>query len=518
MNRGDFMSIKLNEILELSQFQNARILTNIPLQGEFPVEAISVQEYPAEAFVRNNEFILTTCMSCDDMDIFVHFIEGLCRLNVTALAVAMGCYIEKIPDEIIEIAEKNNLVMIAIPWEVPFSKIVEDVFNLLNREKNLEIEKYSILKDRLISIFLERNDLNYALNYIENSLSIPCALYDTRGNLTEKSEGFIENSPTGKMSTYKINHNSLVYANLVMDLEDKVFNQIDNIEFDKTVRQNIISPLLLWYERDQVIYEMQLHHKEKYILDLVEQKDVDWDAVVAEGKTYGFNLDKSFIALVAKVDSDGDIDDEEDVIKTLKDMAVRIAKAEDKECLVAYRNTFLIIFLENRGETLDYIKAFIRKFAVTIKNIYPDLSFVWGVGETYEEGNILYYSYMDAIMSLKNGLEYGTDNINTMNTSLEYQVFKELAKNKSIMKIVEKVLEDLIKDDSMELLFTLNEYYLNNRNISKTAEKIFLHRQSLNYRLKKIESLTNLSLDNPRESLLLELCIKMYHFNQMRKL
>ncbi|NLY09303.1 MAG: PucR family transcriptional regulator, partial [Tissierellia bacterium] len=136
------MSIKLDEILKLNHFEHAKVLTDIPLQGEFPVEAISVQEYPAEAFVRNNEFILTTCMSCDEMDIFVHFIEGLCRLNVTAVAIAMGCYIEEIPREIIGIAERNNLVMITIPWEVAFSNIVEDVFNLLKLEKNLELEKY----------------------------------------------------------------------------------------------------------------------------------------------------------------------------------------------------------------------------------------------------------------------------------------------------------------------------------------------------------------------------------------
>lgn len=512
------MSIKLSEILKLEHFKDANVLTDIPLQGEFPVEAISVQEYPAEAFVRNNEFILTTCMSCDDMDIFVHFIEGLCRLNVTAVAIAMGCYLEEIPREIVGIAERNNLVMITIPWEVAFSSIVEDVFNLLKLEKNLELEQYRLLKDRLISIFLERKDLKEALNFIEATVSVPCALFDNKGDLVDKSDGFIEKSQESQIFSYKVNHRDIVYAHLSLDLKDRKLTQMERMEFDKIIKYNVISPILLWFERNQVIREMELHHKEKFILSLIEQKDKDRETVIAEGKSYGFNLDKSFIALVAKVDFNGHLDEESEIIKTLKDMAIRIAKAEDRDCLVAYSNSFLIIFLEDIKESLEHEKSYIKKFVITMANLYPTLTFIWGIGGSYEDCNTIYYSYMDAIMSLKSGLQYGTDTINTMNTTLEYQVFTELAKNKSIMKIVDKVLEDLSHDNSMDLLLTLNEYYLNNRNISKTAEKIYLHRQSLNYRLKKIESLTGLALDDPRESFLLELCIKMYHFNQLRKL
>lgn len=512
------MSIKLSDVLNLKHFKDANVLTDIPLQGEFPVEAISVQEYPAEAFVRNNEFILTTCMSCEDMDIFVHFIEGLCRLNVTAVAIAMGCYLEDIPREIIGIAERNNLVMITIPWEVAFSSIVEDVFNLLKLEKNLELEQYRLLKDRLISIFLERKDLKEALNFIETTVAVPCALFDNKGDLIVKSDGFIENPQESQIFSYKVNHRDIVYAHLSLDLKDRKLTQMERMEFDKIIKYNVISPILLWFERNQVIREMELHHKEKFILSLIEQKDKDRETVIAEGKSYGFNLDKSFIALVAKVDFNGHLDEESEIIKTLKDMAIRIAKAEDRDCLVAYSNSFLIIFLEDIKESLEHEKSYIKKFVITMANLYPTLTFIWGIGGSYEDCNTIYYSYMDAIMSLKSGLQYGTDTINTMNTTLEYQVFTELAKNKSIMKIVDKVLEDLSHDNSMDLLLTLNEYYLNNRNISKTAEKIYLHRQSLNYRLKKIESLTGLALDDPRESFLLELCIKMYHFNQLRKL
>ncbi|MGM8212901.1 helix-turn-helix domain-containing protein [Virgibacillus sp. W0430] len=48
-------------------------------------------------------------------------------------------------------------------------------------------------------------------------------------------------------------------------------------------------------------------------------------------------------------------------------------------------------------------------------------------------------------------------------------------------------------------------------NSSKAARILNLHRQSLLYRLKKIESLTNMSLNNQDDVLLLNLSIKVWH-------
>ena len=44
-----------------------------------------------------------------------------------------------------------------------------------------------------------------------------------------------------------------------------------------------------------------------------------------------------------------------------------------------------------------------------------------------------------------------------------------------------------------------------------------LHRQSLLYRLKKIESLTNLSLDNPDDVFLLNISIKVWQTGALKR-
>ena len=66
------------------------------------------------------------------------------------------------------------------------------------------------------------------------------------------------------------------------------------------------------------------------------------------------------------------------------------------------------------------------------------------------------------------------------------------------------------KNSCTDLVKTLTEFIKNNYNASLTARHLHLNRQSLLYRLKKIETLTELSLSDRRDLLLLEIFTRIY--------
>lgn len=81
------------------------------------------------------------------------------------------------------------------------------------------------------------------------------------------------------------------------------------------------------------------------------------------------------------------------------------------------------------------------------------------------------------------------------------------------METVNSILKPLIEYDrskNSDLLSTLEYYCRNNYNISETARAQHLHRQSLLYRLEKIENLCNLSLKNHEHLYLLDTCVQLY--------
>ncbi|NLF28384.1 MAG: PucR family transcriptional regulator, partial [Clostridiales bacterium] len=74
---------------------------------------------------------------------------------------------------------------------------------------------------------------------------------------------------------------------------------------------------------------------------------------------------------------------------------------------------------------------------------------------------------------------------------------------------LEKLLE-YDRSSKSDLLGTLSVFIRCNYNTSMTARKLHIHRQSLLYRLEKIEALTEMSLKCHRDLFLLEICTRIF--------
>lgn len=67
-----------------------------------------------------------------------------------------------------------------------------------------------------------------------------------------------------------------------------------------------------------------------------------------------------------------------------------------------------------------------------------------------------------------------------------------------------------------DLIHTFMTYQTFKGNVSQTARALFLHRQTLLYRLRRIESLTGLTLVDSDDSFLLEMSIRLWQTKKWR--
>ncbi len=65
------------------------------------------------------------------------------------------------------------------------------------------------------------------------------------------------------------------------------------------------------------------------------------------------------------------------------------------------------------------------------------------------------------------------------------------------------------QNNNAELLKTLECYFACKQNLRKTAEMLFVHKNSVIYRLNKIETLLGKELDNHQAAFDLQLCFKL---------
>ena len=91
--------------------------------------------------------------------------------------------------------------------------------------------------------------------------------------------------------------------------------------------------------------------------------------------------------------------------------------------------------------------------------------------------------------------------------------------NASLKSIHNSVLHGLIefdKENDAELITTLESYIQNNMNLEATSKALYIHSNTIRYRIKKIESITGLSLKNTEDMCLICYCVyigKYLHLN-----
>ena len=62
-----------------------------------------------------------------------------------------------------------------------------------------------------------------------------------------------------------------------------------------------------------------------------------------------------------------------------------------------------------------------------------------------------------------------------------------------------------------DLLKTLEAYFASNANIYKAAQNLYLHRNSMKYRLERIKEMLGVDLDEPEIRFNVQLALKMRH-------
>ena len=118
-----------------------------------------------------------------------------------------------------------------------------------------------------------------------------------------------------------------------------------------------------------------------------------------------------------------------------------------------------------------------------------------GIGTTAQHLRELADSYKEAQVAIEVGKVFDTDK-----TIMSYE---NLGIGRLIYQLpttlCEIFLSEVFKKNSIdsldqETLFTINKFFENNLNVSETSRKLFVHRNTLVYRLEKIKKLTGLDL------------------------
>ena len=146
---------------------------------------------------------------------------------------------------------------------------------------------------------------------------------------------------------------------------------------------------------------------------------------------------------------------------------------------------------ETTGEDLENLA---REMEETLKN-QLFVKTVIGFGAVAEHLRGLADAYKEAQTAIEVSKVFDTENsiINYENLGIGRLIY-QLPNTLCEIFLTEVFKKNSIDSLDQETLFTINKFFENNLNVSETSRKLFVHRNTLVYRLEKIKKLTGLDL------------------------
>lgn len=229
---------------------------------------------------------------------------------------------------------------------------------------------------------------------------------------------------------------------------------------------------------------------EKYIKDIVYENYDNQEHIFERGKLLGFNIKGSYTLAITL---GGHCSQEKEQSQVLRKIAKNIAKESDSligftyNPVVTISDKSTIFLISNEKDNIENNMKDIVRLTKRQVDIHGLKDIKIGIGSIGIGIDNLRNTYFNSVNILKL-----SDYINVENDMFYYDKLKiYLYLGKFLNREGEQIFTDLLYElNDKNLLQTLEKYYENNQDINKTGKALYVHGNTVRYRLQKIKEIT----------------------------
>lgn len=238
-------------------------------------------------------------------------------------------------------------------------------------------------------------------------------------------------------------------------------------------------------------------YRDEFVRDILFNNFDGIDDIVRVGKIWGCDFTTSHIVMVMQPIREGTGMEIE--LSELLPEIERFFLKKASGCIIGEMAHFLIILLPwSNLESLDW-HSYVQDLFTTLTLEFSSWKFDAGVGKLYGNVNMLYRSYQQAKVAMELG--------KVVEHTTRLAFFDKLGAVRLFYNQSEQDLDEFFqeaigvldrhdRENNGSLLTTLWHYLRANRDTKKASKILFIHANTLRYRLKKIEELLKASLEN----------------------
>ncbi len=464
-----------------------------------------------------------------------HLLQSLHQEGVAAIAVAAPS-IEALGQESLSLADQLHLPLILLPPSAPLEEIEREVITFVVGFRG-EIERRATeISHRLMQLSIQGMGIKSLCEQLARSCEKWVVLRDAQQHILYQIPPSEEQgeAPPAELTDENLRQAKLTRSMVPIQIRHEVVGHLSligrNSDFDYLERLVLgqVAPILaLEFARERERSEVETRYQAEAFMDVLQGNYQQADEMLARARLLGYDLAIPQVVVIfelAPAELEYAADSSSQWHRRIRDELLRVwpscwilAEQRRVTALLPYhfngtnpealRDSEQIIF-----KRLERVQARVQQNMGGNGGL-PAYSA--GIGHLARSLLDIPPSYREARQALEIGQKLsGEGNLHSFARLGIYRLLFHLYGQKELTDFYHETLGPLLDSDNRSngaLIETLEGFFRCNGNLSETARTMHLHRNSLLYRLGRIEELLGRSLEDPELRLSLQIALKVRH-------
>ncbi len=492
---------------------------------------------PAFESVRGGELALLSLSQLRRIDeTLPHLLTSLHKEGVAAIAVAAS--LESLEKDTLALADQLHLPLILLPLTTSLEEIEREVITFVVSFRGEIERKATEISHQLIQLSIQGVGLQGVCEHLARTRSKWVILQEA-----DQQVRFQASPPGGDalalpapLTDENLSHKGLTRITVPIQIRHEVVGYLSLIgrdgDFDYLERLILgqVAPILaIEFARERERSEVESRYSAEALMDVLQGNYQNSDEILARARLLGYDLQIPQVVAIFELAQD------EPEYATGSPQAQWSRRIRDElqrvwpGCWISIEARRVLALLpisesnvDDESESEKAIFSRLERAQARIQQANAGNGrhpiFTGGIGQLVKEVQRIPQSNREAQQALEIGRRlFGEGKIHSFARLGIYRLLFHLYGHEELSDFYQETLGLLLESDSHSnsaLIETLEGFFRCNGNLSETARAMHLHRNSLLYRLGRIEEILGRSLEDPELRLSLQIALKIRHMLQ----
>lgn len=538
------MGISVNKAMKIGGLKRCEIVAGEKgVQNEIRYVAV-MEVADTIRWLKGNELLLTTLLSIkDDPEAQSLLVQRLVDTKTAALAIKTYHVFEKIPQIILDEANRLNFPIIEIKKDVSYLDIMTPLMEEILDPSSPQEDDIDEIYNWISELALEGESLQTIIQTLEQVLGQLITLesevpfidisykHDIEPLTSEQRSRLLSSKrPTRLYRVLNQKQTPCIVVPIILNKEmngyvtcwatDKEFQSGHII-----LMERIVPLLALEFLKVKTRLDVEQKYKNDFLLELLNGKTKK-RKLMEKSTIYNWDLTKNYQVMVMDLDQYSLNKNKYDdlTVQDLKDKILRLIESGFKKragiapILGMVSNRIIVLYpVLGEGLQASEVKSDSLQYAgqlqAQVEQIFPEVTFTIGIGRFHQGIEGISIGYKEALRAISLGKQaYGNQQRIHFDDLGLFRILMQCEDRDELSKVHDETIGLLRRYDeqnNINLVGTLRVYFDQDCSLKETSQQLYIHVNTLKYRLQKIYEVTGYNVNLAEDRLYLHVGLKI---------